>query len=153
MICESRLSVRMTGFLSQSSCDFFSDLQEAYSIEWLHINCSGYIHSEGWFYEEKAMAPHSSTLAWKIPWTEKPGMLQSTGSQSHTQLINWTKTPCIIGIGMHDYSYYPRLPVEQSWVHLWLQSPGGQGLRLAPILIPAPGLMLSGSPEVRDRKC
>ena len=29
---------------------------------------------------EKAMAPHSSTLAWKIPWTEEPGGLQSTGS-------------------------------------------------------------------------
>ena len=26
---------------------------------------------------EKAMAPHSSTLAWKIPWTEKPGGLSS----------------------------------------------------------------------------
>ena len=30
---------------------------------------------------EKAMAPHSSTLAWKIPWTEEPGKLQSMGSQ------------------------------------------------------------------------
>ena len=29
---------------------------------------------------EKAMAPHSSTVAWKIPWTEKPGRLQSMGS-------------------------------------------------------------------------
>ena len=29
---------------------------------------------------DKAMAPHSSTLAWKIPWTEDPGRLQSTGS-------------------------------------------------------------------------
>ena len=28
---------------------------------------------------EKAMAPHSSTLAWKIPWTEEPGRLQSMG--------------------------------------------------------------------------
>ena len=28
---------------------------------------------------EKAMAPHSSTLAWKIPWTEEPGELQSMG--------------------------------------------------------------------------
>ena len=28
----------------------------------------------------KAMAPHSSTLAWKIPWTEEPGRLQSMGS-------------------------------------------------------------------------
>ena len=30
---------------------------------------------------EKEMAPHSSTLAWKIPWTEEPGGLQSKGSQ------------------------------------------------------------------------
>ena len=30
---------------------------------------------------EKAMAPHSSTLAWKIPWTEEPGRLQSVGSR------------------------------------------------------------------------
>ena len=29
---------------------------------------------------EKAVAPHSSTLAWKIPWTEEPGRLQSMGS-------------------------------------------------------------------------
>ena len=29
---------------------------------------------------EKAMATHSSTLAWKIPWTEDPGGLQSMGS-------------------------------------------------------------------------
>ena len=30
---------------------------------------------------EKEMAPHSSTLAWKVPWMEEPGRLQSTGSQ------------------------------------------------------------------------
>ena len=30
---------------------------------------------------EKEMAIHSSTLAWKIPWTEDPGRLQSMGSQ------------------------------------------------------------------------
>ena len=29
---------------------------------------------------EKAMAPNSSTLAWKIPWMEEPGRLQSKGS-------------------------------------------------------------------------
>ena len=28
---------------------------------------------------EKAMAPHSGTLAWKIPWMEEPGRLQSMG--------------------------------------------------------------------------
>ena len=31
------------------------------------------------FISEKAMAPHSSTLAWKIPWTEEPGELQRVG--------------------------------------------------------------------------
>ena len=30
---------------------------------------------------EKEMAPHSSILAWKIPWTEEPDRLQSMGSQ------------------------------------------------------------------------
>ena len=30
---------------------------------------------------EKAMATHSSILAWRIPWTEEPGGLQSMGSQ------------------------------------------------------------------------
>ena len=33
-----------------------------------------------WLVMEKAMAPHSSTLAWKIPWMEEPGRLQSMGS-------------------------------------------------------------------------
>ena len=31
---------------------------------------------------EEGMATHSSTLAWRIPWTEEPGGLQSMGSQS-----------------------------------------------------------------------
>ena len=31
--------------------------------------------------QEKEMATHSSTLAWKIPWMEEPGRLQSMGSQ------------------------------------------------------------------------
>ena len=50
------------------------------------------MHGKSWFQEriifrkalglrmEKAMAPHSSTLAWKIPCTEEPGRLQSKGS-------------------------------------------------------------------------
>ena len=35
------------------------------------------------------MAPHSSTLAWKIPWMEEPGRLQSMGSQSQTWLSDF----------------------------------------------------------------
>ena len=33
---------------------------------------------------EKGMAAHSSILAWRIPWTEEPGRLQSIGSQGRT---------------------------------------------------------------------
>ena len=38
---------------------------------------------------EKEMATHSSTLAWKVPWTEELGKLQSMGSQSWTQLSDF----------------------------------------------------------------
>ena len=39
------------------------------------------------------MTPHSSTLAWKIPWTEEPGWLQSMGSRSVGHLLsNFTFT-------------------------------------------------------------
>ena len=38
------------------------------------------------------MAAHSSTLAWKIPWTEEPGRLQSMESQSQTRLSDFTFT-------------------------------------------------------------
>ena len=41
-----------------------------------------WVQSLGWEYPlEKEMATHSSTLAWRIPWTEEPGGLQSVGSQ------------------------------------------------------------------------
>ena len=38
------------------------------------------------------MAPHSSTLARKIPWTEEPGRLQSMGLRSRTRLSDFTLT-------------------------------------------------------------
>ena len=42
---------------------------------------------------EKAMTPHSSTLAWKIPWMEEPGRLQSMGfARSRTRLSDFTFT-------------------------------------------------------------
>ena len=41
---------------------------------------------------EKEMATHSSTLAWRIPWREEPGRLQSMGSKSRTPLSNFTFT-------------------------------------------------------------
>ena len=39
---------------------------------------------------EKEMATHSSILAWRIPWMEEPGGLQSMASQSRTRLSNFT---------------------------------------------------------------
>ena len=43
---------------------------------------------------EKAMATHSSTLAWKIPWTEEAGRLQSMGLQElDTQRLNHQPPP------------------------------------------------------------
>ena len=45
------------------------------------------------------MATHSSVLAWRIPWTEEPGGLQSMGSQSQTRLKQLsTHTQCKTGI-------------------------------------------------------
>ena len=39
-----------------------------------------HIYMGTYMISEKAVAPHSSTLAWKIPWTEEPDGLQSMGS-------------------------------------------------------------------------
>ena len=48
-------------------------LLQHHSLKASIVRCSA-------FFTEKAMAPHSDTLAWKIPWTEEPGRLQSMGS-------------------------------------------------------------------------
>jgi len=46
------------------------------------------IQSLGWEYPlEKVMATHSIFIAWRIPWTEEPGGLQSMGSQRVRQLM------------------------------------------------------------------
>ena len=39
---------------------------------------------------KKERATHSSILAWRIPWTEEPGGLQSPGSQSRTRLSDFS---------------------------------------------------------------
>ena len=52
------------------------------SILYIWVSISALqIRSSASYFLEKVMAPHSSALAWKIPWTEKPGRLQSTGSR------------------------------------------------------------------------
>ena len=56
---------------------------------------------------EKAMAPHSSTLAWKIPWMEEPGRLQSMGS---------------LGVG-HDWATSLSLFTFMHWRRKWQPTP------------------------------
>ena len=48
---------------------------------------------------EKAMAPHSSTLAWKIPWMEEPGGLQSMGTQRVRHRLHFHFSLSCIGEG------------------------------------------------------
>ena len=51
----------------------FQIFESLFNTEWI-------LHCSRWQNSEKAMATHSSTLAWKIPWMEEPGSLQSMGS-------------------------------------------------------------------------
>ena len=57
---------------------------------------------------EKAVAPHSSTLAWKIPWTEEPGRLQSMGSLrvGMTERLHFHFSLSCIGEGNGDPLQY-----------------------------------------------
>ena len=50
---------------------------------------------------EKGMATHSSILAWKIPWTEEPGGLQSKESQrvGHDLFCIWSSWISVDGLG------------------------------------------------------
>ena len=50
------------------------------SKEWINTIQTMKYYSASRRNSEKAMAPHSSTLAWNVPWTEEPGRLQSMGS-------------------------------------------------------------------------
>ena len=68
------------------------------------------LHTREW---EKAMAPHSSTLAWKIPWTEGPGWLQSMGLRrvGHDWLHFHFSLSCIReGNGTHSSVLAWRIP-------------------------------------------
>ena len=58
-------------------------------------------------FSEKAMAPDSSTLAWKVPWTEEPGRLQSMGSR---------------GVG-HDWATSLSLFTFMHWRRKWQPTP------------------------------
>ena len=57
---------------------------------------------------EKEMAPHSSILAWRIPWMEGPGGLQSTGSQrvGHNLVTSLSLKGQAEGAGFSEAGHY-----------------------------------------------
>ena len=69
------------------------------------------------------MAPHSSTLAWKIPWTEEHGGLQSMGSQSRTRLSDFTFTFHFHALekemATHSSVLAWRIPGEAGWAAVY----------------------------------
>ena len=67
---------------------------------------------------EKEMAIHSSIIAWKIPWTEEPGRLQSMGSQRVEH--DWATSHAYV------HTLYVGLPLWLSWwrIHLQCGRPG-----------------------------
>ena len=54
------------------------------------------------------MAPHSSTLAWKIPWTEEPGRLQSMG-------LRRVRHDCVTSLSLFTFMH---------WRRKWQPTPG-----------------------------
>ena len=76
---------------------------------------------------EKEMAIHSSTIAWKIPWTEEPGRLQSMGSQGVGH--NWVtslrsskqhraKANRILPRGRTGHSKHPHPTTQEKTLHM-----------------------------------
>ena len=72
------------------------------------------------------MATHSSNFAWRIPWTEKPGGLQSTGSQSWTRLSNFTHThthtrPFLLShcLSILPFYLFSHLPPSLFYKRIW----------------------------------
>ena len=95
---------------------------------------------------EKTMAPHSSTLVWKIPWMEEPGGLQSMGllrvghdwatSLSLSTFMHWRRkwqpTPVFLpgeSQGLVGAWWAAVYGVSQSWTRLkWLSSSSSKGV-------------------------
>ena len=70
---------------------------------------------------EKALATHSSTLAWKVPWTEEPGRLQSGVAKNRTRLSDFIFT-------FHFHALEKEMATHSStlaWEVPWTEEPGG----------------------------
>ena len=116
---------------------------------------------------EKAMATHSSTLAWKISWTEEPGRLQSMGLRRSdtTEWLHFHFSLSCIGEGNGNPLQYSCLEnprdggawwAAQSWTRLKRLSRSSSssftiGLIRAYLVLSHPGLKAPGGQEYRFR--
>ena len=81
MLCLVFLNLRISLFLHEIIIEHQLTSLVAQMIKRLPTVPETRVQSLGREDLEKGMATHSSTLAWKIPWMEEPGRLQSMGSQ------------------------------------------------------------------------
>ena len=72
---------------------------------------------------EKEMATHSSTLAWKIPWTEKPGGLQSMGLQRVGH--DWSNLAAAAAAALTMEKAMAPRSSALAWKIPWMKEPGG----------------------------
>ena len=107
------------------------------------------------------MAPHSSTLAWKIPWTEEPGRLQSTGSLGVRQDPATSLSLSLSCMGEGNGNPLQFLPGEsqgwESWVgcRLWgrTESDTTEAMLQPPPLPQQPQLTIEEAEPLGKRTC
>ena len=120
------LSDLLTESLWQILRDVLFLLASSYIYIYIHIHI--YIHTHThththiYIYMEKAVAPHSSALAWKIPWAKEPGGLQSTGSKRIRH--DWATSLSLFTFMPWRRQWQPT-PVCLAWRIAGMAEPGG----------------------------
>ena len=130
-------------YLLHWQVDFFTisttwDFLVAQTVKRLPTIQETWVQSLGWEgLLEKEMATHSSILAWKIPWTEEPGRLQSVGSQ--TVGHNWATSLSLSTQEALGHAYIIRMMQGFPWWLSGKKSPANTGNARYSGLIPGPG--------------
>ena len=107
----------LIGFIVEGMVGVLSDATKAFTSS-VSSNCFLILILS---LSEKAMAPHSSTLAWKIPRTEEPGGLQSVGSRRH----DWVTSLSLFTFPHWRRKWQPTPVFLPAWRIPGLVEPGG----------------------------
>ena len=98
----------------ESRTIFVLDPWQVASVTQFVVSVTGMIDDSCWEILEKAMATHSSTLAWKIPWKEEPGRLLSMGS--HRVRHDWSNVAAAAAAGKSYWGLLTIRRVMKHWV-------------------------------------